>query len=165
MKKLAMIGGVILVLIVAGVVFLYLSLNRVIRSAVETYGPEVTKSEIRLGGINVSPLSGEAQLSNLVVGNPPGFKTPSAFKLGAMRVSLEVGSVLSDTIAIREIIISAPEITYELGPGGSNIAVLQKMCRSSPAAGVRTAREAQRPRGAGRRLPLTGSSWRMPRST
>ena len=38
MKKLAMIGGVILVLIVAGVVFLYLSLNRVIRSAVETYG-------------------------------------------------------------------------------------------------------------------------------
>ncbi|MFQ5848915.1 MAG: AsmA family protein, partial [Candidatus Methylomirabilales bacterium] len=126
MKRLAMIGVVILVLIVGGVVFLYLSLNRVIRSAVETYGPQVTKSEIRLGGVSVSPLSGKAELSNLVVGNPKGFKTPSAFTLGAMRVSLEVGSVMSDTIAIHEILISGPEVTYELGPGGSNIAVLQK---------------------------------------
>lgn len=125
-RKLALVGVVILVLVVAGLGFLYLSLNRVIRSAVETYGPQVTKTEMKLGGVNVSPLSGKAHLSNLFVGNPKGFKTPSAFKLGAMRVSLEVGSVLSDTIAIREIIISGPEITYELGPGGSNLAVLQK---------------------------------------
>lgn len=125
-RKLALVGVVILVLVVAGLGFLYLSLNRVIRSAVETYGPQVTQTEMKLGGVNVSPLSGKAQLSDLFVGNPKGFKTSSAFKLGAMRVSLEVGSVLSDTIAIREIIISGPEITYELGPGGSNLAVLQK---------------------------------------
>lgn len=125
-RKLALVGIVILVLVVAGLGFLYLSLNRVIRSAVETYGPQVTQTEMRLGGVNVSPLSGNAELSNLVVGNPKGFKMPSAFKLGAMRVSLEVGSVLSDTIAIREIIISGPDITYELGPGGSNLTALQK---------------------------------------
>ncbi len=154
MKKLAMIGGVILVLIVAGVVFLYLSLNRVIRSAVETYGPEVTKSEITLGGINVSPLSGEAQLSNLVVGNPPGFKTPSAFKLGAMRVSLEVGSVLSDTIAIREIIISAPEITYELGPGGSNIAVLQKNVQEFTGGGGKDGSGSPEAAGGGKKVTI-----------
>ena len=125
-RKLFLIGVVILVLIVGGLVFLYLSLNRVIRSAVETYGPQVTKSEVKLGSVNVSPFSGNASLSNLIVGNPQGFKTPSAFKLGAMSVSLDVRSLVSDTVAIREIVVSAPEITYELGPGGNNLAVLQK---------------------------------------
>jgi hypothetical protein len=103
-----------------------MSLNRVIRSAVETYGPQATKSEITLGSVNVSPFSGNASLSNLVVGNPQGFKTPSAFKLGAMRMSLDVRSLLSDRVSIREIVITAPEVTYEPGPGGSNLAVLQK---------------------------------------
>lgn len=125
-KKLFIIGLVVLVLIIGGVAILYLSLNRVIRSAVETYGPQATKSEVKLGSVNVSPFSGNASLSNLFVGNPQGFKTPSAFKLGGMRVALEVRSVLSDTVAIREIVIRGPEITYELGPGGSNLAVLQK---------------------------------------
>lgn len=96
------------VLIVAEVGFLYLSLNRVIPSAVETYGPQVTKSEVRLDGVSISPLSGNAQLSDLVVGNPKGYKTPSAFNLGALRLSLNLGSLLSDTIAIRDIIITAP---------------------------------------------------------
>lgn len=125
-KKLSLIGIGILVLIVVGIGILYFSLNRVIRSAVETYGPQVTKSEVKLGSVNVSPFSGDASLSNVIVGNPQGFKTPSAFTLRSMRVSLDVGSLLSDKVAVREIIITAPEITYELGPGGSNLAVLEK---------------------------------------
>lgn len=126
MRRLAMFGAVICVLIVAGVIALYFSLNSIIRSAVETYGPQATKSEVRLGGVNVSPLSGNAQLSDLFVGNPKGFKTPSAFKLGGIHVALEVSSLMSDKVVIYDIIITSPEITYELGPGGSNLKALQK---------------------------------------
>ena len=125
-KRLSYIAIGVVVLLVGGLGVLYMSLNRVIRSAVETYGPQATKSEITLGSVNVSPFSGNASLSNLVVGNPQGFKTPSAFKLGAMRMSLDVRSLLSDRVSIREIVITAPEVTYEPGPGGSNLAVLQK---------------------------------------
>jgi len=125
-KRLSYIAIGVVVLLVAGLGVLYMSLNRVIRSAVENYGPQATKSEITLGSVNVSPFSGNASLSNLVVGNPQGFKTPSAFKLGAMRMSLDVRSLLSDRVAIREVVITAPEVTYEPGPGGSNLAVLQK---------------------------------------
>jgi uncharacterized protein involved in outer membrane biogenesis len=130
-----MIGGALLVLIVAGVVILYLSLGSLIRSGVETYGPRVTKSKVRLGGVSVSPFSGKAQLSDLVVGNPEGFEAPSAFKLGALRMSLDVGSLRSDTVVIHEIIVTAPEITYELGPGGSNLKVLQKNVKEFTGAG------------------------------
>src|SRR3970040_722667 len=138
MKRLFLIGVIILLLIVGGLVFLYLSLNRVIRSAVETYGPQVTKSEVKLGSVNVSPFSGNASLSNLIVGNPQGFKTPSAFALGVMSVSLDVRSLLSDTFAIRELVISAPEITYELGPGGSNLTALQKNVEAYAGAGAKS---------------------------
>ncbi len=152
MKKLFLIGVIVLVLIVGGLVFLYLSLNRVIRSAVETYGPQVTKSEVKLGDVNVFPFSGDASLSNLVVGNPQGFKTPSAFKLGAMSMSLDVRSLLSDTVAIREIVIRAPEITYELGPGGSNLAALQKNVEAYAGAGAKSGSGAPQAQGAGKKV-------------
>lgn len=154
-KKLSVIGVGILVLIVAGVVALYLSMNRVIRSAVVTYGPQATKSEIRLGGVHVSPFSGKVTLSNLVVGNPQGFKTPSAFELGAMRVSLDPMSLLSDKIAIHEIVITAPEITYELGPGGSNIVGLQKNVGQFTGAGAATAgTKSPQTQGGGKRVTI-----------
>ena len=153
-KKLSMIGLAILVLIIAGVAILYLSLNRVIRSAVETYGPQATKSEIKLGSVNVSPFSGQASLSNLVVGNPPGFKTPSAFRLGGMRVALEVGSVLSDTVAIREIVIRGPEITYELGTGGSNLAVLQKNVEAYSGGGAKASAQSTQAQQGGKKVAI-----------
>jgi len=147
-----LIGVVILVLIVGGLVFMYLSLTRVIRSAVETYGPQVTKSEVKLGSVNVSPFSGDASLSNVIVGNPQGFKTPSAFKLGAMSVSLDIRSLLSDTVAIREIVISAPEITYEMGPGGSNLAALQKNVEAYTGAGAKSGSGTPQAQGAGKKV-------------
>jgi hypothetical protein len=152
MKRLLVIGVVIVVLIVAGLGFLYLSLGRLVRSAVETYGPKVTKSEVRLGDVDVSLLSGNAQLSGLVVGNPQGFKTPSAFKLGAMRVSLDIRSLMSDTVAIREILISAPEVTYELGPGGSNLTALQKNVEQFTGGGGKPGSEKPQAQAGGRRV-------------
>jgi hypothetical protein len=147
-----LIGVIVLALIVGGLVFLYLSLNRVIRSAVETYGPQVTKSEVKLGSVNVSPFTGNASLSNLIVGNPQGFKTPSAFKLGAMSMSLDVRSLLSDTVAIREIVVSAPEITYELGPGGNNLAALQKNVEAYAGSGTKDGSATPQAQGAGKKV-------------
>lgn len=138
-KKLAIVGGVLLVLIVAGVVVLYMSLNSIIRSAVETYGPEVTKTEVKLGGVNISPFTGSARLSNLLIGNPKGYKAPSAFKLGALRMAVDVGSLRSDKVVIRDIVISAPEITYEPGPGGNNLKVIQNNAQAFTGGGEKKA--------------------------
>ncbi len=154
MRKLAMFGAVICVLIVAGVIALYFSLNSIIRSAVETYGPQATKSEVRLGGVNVSPLSGNAQLSDLFVGNPKGFKTPSAFKLGGIHVALEVSSLMSDKVVIYDIIITSPEITYELGPGGSNLKALQKNVEEFTGGGGGKDAGAGQPKGDGKKVTI-----------
>lgn len=96
-------------------------LNDLVKGGVETVGPQLTKGEMRLAKANLSPFSGKAQLTGLFVGNPEGWKTESAIKVGDVSVVLDVRSALSDVVIIESIHIEAPEITYEGGLGGSNI--------------------------------------------
>lgn len=122
MKKLLVrIIIVAVVLLVIAVVAVFLSLNSIVKKGVETVGPQVTKVKITLGGVSLSPLSGSGRLSDLFVGNPEGFKTESAIKVGDISVSVNVGSVMGDTIVINSVKIKAPEITFEGGLGGNNI--------------------------------------------
>ena len=76
---------------------------------------------MRLNKVEIDVTSGQGGLSGLKIGNPKGFETPSAFELGGISIKLDIGTVTEDTIVIKEIVISKPQITYELGPGGSNI--------------------------------------------
>ena len=120
-KTIIRIALVLVVLLVVAVVAVFLSLNSIVKKGVETVGPQLTQVKITLGGVNISPLSGSGQLSELFVGNPEGFKSPSAIKVGDVKVAVNVGSVFGDTITINSIKITDPEITFEGGLGGNNI--------------------------------------------
>lgn len=122
MKKIIIrIALVIVVLLIVAVVGVFLCLNSIVKKGVETVGPQLTKVKITLGGVSISPLSGSGQLSELFVGNPEGFKTDSAIKVGDMKIAVDVASALSDTITVNSIKIQNPEITFEGGLGGNNI--------------------------------------------
>ncbi len=43
-----------------------------------------------------------------------------------IEVTIDTGSITSGIVIINEINIQAPEVTYELGSGGSNVAAIQK---------------------------------------
>ena len=122
-------GGVLTALVLLVVIILFFvvsSLDSIIKAAVEKYGSEVTQVEVRLDKAKVSITSGEGTLRGLTVGNPKGFKTDQAFSLGEISVALDVSTVTQNPIVIKEIVISAPEVTYELRSGGSNIDVIQR---------------------------------------
>jgi uncharacterized protein involved in outer membrane biogenesis len=122
MKKWIIRGAIVaVVLVVAGIVAVFYFLNDIVKSGVETAGPQLTKGELRLTKANLSPFSGLAQITGLFVGNPQGWKSESAVKVGDVKVMLNVGSALSDVVVIDSIHIQAPEITYETGLGGSNL--------------------------------------------
>lgn len=126
MKRGILIGVGVLVLAVAGVViFAFSSLEGLIKEAVETYGSEVTKAEVRLDKVQLDISSGKGGLKGLSVGNPKGFETPSAFKLGEISVNVDTATVTSDPVVIKEIVIGGPEVTYELSSSGSNIDAIQ----------------------------------------
>src|SRR5258708_37148288 len=112
---------IVAVLLIAALVAVFFSLNSIVKKGVETLGPQMTKVEVRLGSADISPLSGSGQLKKLFVGNPEGYKTPSAIQIGSVKVAVKVGSVLSDTIVVDEINIEGPEITLEGTLTGNNL--------------------------------------------
>ncbi|MBL7032075.1 MAG: AsmA family protein [Nitrospira sp.] len=121
------IKGVIIgipVIIVAVLVVFYFSFNSIVKNGVEAIGPKVLGADVVLEQVNISLLSGKGQLKGIMVGNPEGFQTESAFKLGEVKVAVDVFSVLSNKIVIDEIVIDSPEITYETSGGKNNIEAL-----------------------------------------
>ena len=122
MKKFLIIIGIILVVLIAAVL---LFLGSIIKTSVTTIGPKVAGVPIELERVSVNPFTGTVRLKGLVVGNPEGFKTPSAMELGEFKVKVDLKSVLSDTIVIKEILINEPGITYERALRGSNLSRIQ----------------------------------------
>lgn len=121
MKKI-ILGIVIglVVLLVAGILIFYFSLNSLVKKGVETVGPKVTKTDVKLGAVKLSPFSGSGELSQFVIGNPEGYKTPSAFQFGNVKLAVQPSSVFSDVVVIDEINIQAPEINFEGSLDGAN---------------------------------------------
>jgi len=108
------------------VVFAILNLDKGIKAAVETVGPKLTQSSVTLDDVELSLATGEGSLHGLLVGNPAGFRTPSAFSLGEIFLAVDPDSLTTDTIVVNSIRIVAPEITYESANGTTNLAQLQK---------------------------------------
>jgi uncharacterized protein involved in outer membrane biogenesis len=74
------------------------------------------------------------QLNGLEIGNPPGFIAPNAVKVDTVRVRLDVRSALSDTVVIDEILVEAPDVTFE-GLPTSNLSVIQANVTAAVPAG------------------------------
>lgn len=134
MKRGLLIGGgvlvAVLIVVVAVAVYVFSNLGSLIKTAVEKYGTEVVQAPVTLNSADVSIKSGQGALKGLVVANPKGFQTPNAFKLGAISVTLDTNRLSKELIAIKEIVIDAPDVTYELAGGGSNIDAIQKNVNS-----------------------------------
>jgi uncharacterized protein involved in outer membrane biogenesis len=124
MKKLFWIGAIgILALVVAGLIVAVVFLNGIVKTGVETVGPKLAGVPITLDKVNIGLLTGSAKVEGLVVGNPSGYKAPSAISVGLVEVGVNPFSVLSDKIVVRTVRVIAPDITFEGNPltGNNNI--------------------------------------------
>lgn len=126
MKKLYVIGGVLLGLGLVGYIIGTFFLGSIVKSGVNRYGPKLTQTKVELTEANISPLSGQGSLRGLSVDNPKGWSDGRAFYLGNVSIDLEPFSLFGDHIVINEIIIDQPEFTYETRLVSSNIKDLLK---------------------------------------
>ncbi|WP_085900041.1 AsmA family protein [Kiloniella majae] len=135
MNKTIKIAGITLislaVLIVAGVIFIYSSLDSIVKAAVESVASDMTQTEVTLNNVSISPTTGEGSLSGFLMSNPKGFKSSDAFKFEEITIKVDPASIASDVVVINEIRIKAPHITYEVGPQKSNIDTINENAQSS----------------------------------
>ena len=131
MKKWILIGAGVLIVVIVGVVFVFVSnIDSIVKAAVEKYGSEATKAQVTLREVEISTTSGKGALRGLKVGNPSGFHTDSAIQLGEVSVTIDIGSLTSDTVIVKEVVIGGLQVTYEVGADGSNIDAIQKNVES-----------------------------------
>jgi hypothetical protein len=109
------------VFIVAVIAVLFFSFNSIVKNGVEAVGPKVLGTDVVLQKVDISLLSGSGMLKGIMIGNPEGFHTESAFRLGEVKVAVDIFSVLADKMIIDEIVIDSPEITYETSGTKNNI--------------------------------------------
>lgn len=125
MKKILM---VLVVLVVAGVAAYFMlnnPLGRLVKLAVEKFGPEMTQAEVRVSSVNIAATDGKGQINGLFLGNPKGFKTDYALKAGVVGIELEPASIAKDVVVIHKVLIDAPSIIYEKGEHGTNFDAIQ----------------------------------------
>ncbi len=120
-KVLLITGASLLVLIVV----LMLSLGQIIKTGVNTAGPKLAGVPVHLDKAVVNPFTGLVQIKGLIIGNPEGFNTPSAMELNDFKLKIKMSSLFSKAIVIEQILIDAPQITFEKSLKSSNLSTLQ----------------------------------------
>lgn len=137
MMKKILIGLGVLVVIVAVGVFVFLgNLNDIVRAAVEKVGSDMTQTNVELSEVDIELTSGKGALRGFRVTNPSGFSDDDAFKFDEVRVEIDLTTVRSDPVVIKEVVISGPEIVYEFTEeGDSNLKRLNTAVKSKSRSG------------------------------
>ncbi|HTR40682.1 MAG TPA: hypothetical protein VMH87_03625 [Pseudomonadales bacterium] len=115
---------IVVALIVVTLIVVGANLGRIVKDAINAYGPKMTQTSVTVDKVTLSILTGSAKVTSLVVGNPSGYKSPNAISLGTAAVGVDPMSLMSDKIVIRSIKLESPEVTFEGGLSGNNLSTI-----------------------------------------
>lgn len=130
-KPLLIVAGALLALVLIAYVAVQFFLGSIVKTGVNRVGPRVTQTRVELADASISPLSGEGTLERFTVGNPQGWSSGNLLQVGRVHFSVEPGSLLDETIVIRELVVEQPEFVYETRLVSSNIGDLLKNIEAS----------------------------------
>jgi uncharacterized protein involved in outer membrane biogenesis len=123
-KKLLIIAGALLVIGVVAATVVAMSMGAIVKKGIETVGPMVTKTSVKLDSARVSILSGSGSVRGLVIGNPEGFKSDFAIRVGSASLGVAPGSLFSDKIHVTHVRVEGAEVNVEADITKMNVKVL-----------------------------------------
>lgn len=121
----------LLVLLVAGGLWLRFNVDSLVKRAIVHYGSAITQAKVKVGDVEIDSANGRGRIRGLVLGNPRGFHTPYAFKADDIEVVMDVASLTGDVIVVRRIAVIAPDVIYEQGEKTTNFDAIQKSMEDS----------------------------------
>jgi len=132
MKKIILIGLVIIIIAIGGAAYYLLkNLNAIVERQIEKIGSQVTGTKVSVASVDIKLREGSGAINGLVIANPPGYKSDSAFRMDKILLDIDPKSVLKDPIVIDEVLIDSPVATSEFTEtAGSNILDIKKNASS-----------------------------------
>ncbi len=126
MKRWAAGLAIVLVVLGGGLWWLYTSLDFVVKNTIERIGPDIVGAPVTVREVRISAADGRGTLRGIEIGNPPGYASRRAIRAGTITVGIEPASLRNEVVAIREIVVEAPEIVYEVRGATNNIEQIRK---------------------------------------
>lgn len=121
MKWLIRIVVILVVLIAVSLWFGWTQIDRLVKYGIESGTPPVVQTSVTVESVKLSPFTGIGIIEGFEIGNPKGYTSPRAMRIGKTEVALDTTSVSADKIVIKHIRITDPEINLEAGLGGTNL--------------------------------------------
>lgn len=87
---------------------------------------------VSIDAVTLSFFPGQLTLHRIAVGNPTGYRMPTALTVRALAVQFDWFSLIVEPLIIRELRIDAPSITLEGSPSENNLTALRASLRGSP---------------------------------
>jgi hypothetical protein len=113
-----LIGLLVVVAVVVGGVYLYL--NRIVATAIESGGTYALGVETGVGSVSIGLISGRFGIGDLSVANPPGFDEPHFMSLDRGSLQVRPRQLLGDPVTIPHIGVHGVRISLERRGGKTN---------------------------------------------
>jgi hypothetical protein len=132
-KILLVILAAIVILAVAVVALVNLFADRVVKIGIESAATKALNVGVSVDNVKLSIMAGKLALGNLVINNPPGYQHDKLLQLKTANIAVDVRSLLSDVVNIKEIKLDGAEVVLEQrGVSGNNLQDIMKSLPSAP---------------------------------
>ncbi len=148
LKSILIVVVVILLVLVAA---FFLIGDQLIKVGIEKGGSAALGVPVKVSGIHLSVLWGVVTIDNLQVANPPGYKNEYMLELGHGKIEVDISSLLSNTVRIKEIDLDRISLAIEQKGLSSNVKELLAgmKTKTKPAEPQKPVEE---PKGPGKKL-------------
>ena len=133
---------VILVLIVLVVVLIYSFGSDALKAGIETAASKALNVTVDIDDLDLSILRGRVSFEDVVIDNPPGYEYDKLLELDEATVAVGIGSLLSDTVNVKEIILDGVNVVVEQKGPSNN---LQEVINSIPKSEKKLKTETEKP--------------------
>ncbi|HKK44495.1 MAG TPA: hypothetical protein VJ964_03170 [Balneolaceae bacterium] len=125
MKKVFNAIVIIIGVALVGLVILSFSLDGIVKSQIEDTGSRMLNTSVEVNDASISILDGKGTIKGITVHNPKGFSDNPAVQLEQISMQIDLSSLLSDTIVVKNLEIQNPKIYFEQKVNGSNLNALE----------------------------------------
>ncbi|MFZ2148206.1 MAG: AsmA family protein [Sedimentisphaerales bacterium] len=133
LKALRVILLAILILVLVVVVAVNLFAERAVRVGIENAATKTLNVAVTVSNVDLSIMSGKLALQNLLINNPPGYQHDKLLDLKNAEIEVDVKSLLSDVVNIREIKLDGMDVVLEQrGISGNNLQDVIKAISAGP---------------------------------
>ena len=105
--------GAGLILIILAVVAVNLFADYAVRVGIETAATKTLNVGVSVSNVDLSIMAGKLALQNLLINNPPGYQHDKLLQLKNAEIEIDVKSLLSDVVNIREIKLDGVNVVLE----------------------------------------------------